>query len=78
MGVHDIVLQINQKKPGESIEYGTITMSPQHFKVMTQMFMDYVSQYEDIFGRIPMPPSEDKVKTLAEKGVIKFEEPRNK
>jgi hypothetical protein len=70
MGLHDIILNLQQQSPDENVHLGKITMSPQHAKQLAYLLLNYIKQYEEIFGEIPSPPSEEKIQKLSEAGII--------
>jgi len=73
MGVHDIILNLQNLTPNDTEELGTVSMSPQHAKVFAHMLMHHINQYEEIFGLIPTPPDEEKLQRLSEAGIVNIE-----
>ncbi|KAF0996620.1 hypothetical protein BJQ97_03310 [Geobacillus sp. TFV-3] len=45
-------------------------MSPQHAKQFAYLLLNYIKQYEEIFGEIPSPPSKEKIQELSQLGII--------
>ncbi|KIP21086.1 hypothetical protein JV16_01811 [Anoxybacillus ayderensis] len=70
MGLHDIILNLQKQSPTENIYLGQVTMSPQHAKQFAYLLLEHVKKYEEIFGEIPSPPSEEKMRELSEQGII--------
>ena len=70
MSLHDIILNLQQQSPDENIYLGKVTMSPQHAKQFAYLLLNYIKQYEEIFGEIPSPPSEEKIQELSQLGII--------
>ncbi|KAA2297611.1 DUF3467 domain-containing protein [Clostridioides difficile] len=69
MSPYDVTISLKQNLPGEVIELGVVSMSPQHAKVLSQILKVHLDQYEELFGTIPTLDQEKMMK-LEQQGVI--------
>ena len=50
---------ITDKPVAMSKAEAVVHMSPQHFKVMVDIFNTHLAKYEEEFGKIPVPPEKE-------------------
>ncbi|MDG1570122.1 DUF3467 domain-containing protein [Bacillus cereus] len=51
--IYDFTLRFEQKNPSGSTEICSIIMSPEHTKVLANVLMNSVQEYEEKYGTIP-------------------------
>ncbi|WP_242280679.1 DUF3467 domain-containing protein [Bacillus cereus group sp. BfR-BA-01347] len=51
--IYDFTLSFEQKNSSGTIEISSIIMSPEHTKVLANLLMSSVNEYEEKYGTIP-------------------------
>lgn len=71
MQIFDLSMSFNVNHPnGQVDEKVQVFMSPQHAKLFSQILSENILKYEEVFGSIPTPPSEQDIVFLKEKGLV--------
>lgn len=70
VSVFDVTIQFKHNTPDDSEFLGSITLSPQHAKVLAKVLNENLAQYEVLFGKIN-ENNEEAIQKLQEQGIIK-------
>lgn len=68
----DFCFDLGVSSPGKKTSLGKIRMSPQHAKEFSKVLAQNVIKYEELFGKITNPTSEDMQK-LQDSGLVSVE-----